>query len=121
MMKPIKCSVDIDPALKKVLDKGDLEREISAAIAKTTRKTKSYCEEESPVRTGNLRDSHSVEIESEEGRVCNSAEYCEYVVYGTYKMKANNYPMRAVNRITREGEVSKNFIVELKEDGLCTR
>lgn len=58
------------------------------------------CISEAPVDTGLLRDSHYSEISGLEGKVLNDVEYLSYVVYGTSKQSANNYPQRVLNSMS---------------------
>lgn len=76
------------------------------------------CQSECPVRTGNLRDSHLTEIDEYSGKILNTAHYCLYVVYGTYKMAANNYPSRAWNNMLSQGSVRTIFNENLSKYGI---
>ena len=76
------------------------------------------CQSECPVRTGNLRDSHSVESGEMEAAIHNSAYYWVYVVYGTSRMAANNYPQRAWNTIISQNVIEDVLKTKLKENGI---
>ena len=54
---------------------------------------------ESPVRTGRLRDGHYSEINGLVGNIYNEVEDAKYVIYGTSKQSANNYPQRVLNNM----------------------
>lgn len=75
------------------------------------------CMTECPVDTGNLRDSHDVDVDGLTGRVTNSAEYWVYVVYGTYKMSANNYPVRVSNQLKSIG-IEDRLNTALRNNGI---
>ena len=89
-------------------------------VSEVSEKTMSECQSECPVRTGNLRDSHSVESDGMEATIRNSAEYWMYVVYGTSRMSANNYPQRAWNTIISQDMIGEIFKNKLKENGIDT-
>lgn len=76
------------------------------------------CQEECPVDTGNLRDSHYVVFDGLSFTINNSAEYWVYVVYGTYKMSANNYPQRVINNIIGSNTIVGFFNDELNNVGI---
>ena len=82
-------------------------------ISEVTNNAMELCMEECPVDTGLLRDSHSVSIDGLTGSVENSTDYWIYVVYGTYKMSANNYPERVASQI-----ISSNTIVDIVNNAL---
>ena len=67
---------------------------------------------------GNLRRGHSSEISDEEGLVKNSQKYWVYVVYGTSKMPARNYPKKIVSELSSENYISRTMISELKKQGV---
>ena len=74
------------------------------------------CMSECPVDTSLLRDSHEVESNGLEAVILNSTDYWMYVVYGTYKMSANNYPQRVVNQL-----MSSDFIENLVNESLSEK
>lgn len=71
-------------------------------IEESTNEANERCQSECPVDTGLLRDSHEVDVGGLTGSVTNSTDYWVYVVYGTYKMSANDYPLRVVNSMISE-------------------
>ena len=93
---------------------------IKGTVNDVSQRTMEECQAESPVRTGNLRDSHSVESSDFEATIRNSAEYWIYVVYGTSRMSANNYPQRAWNTIISQDVIGEIFRNKLKEQGIDT-
>lgn len=90
-------------------------------VSEVVQKTMEECQNECPVRTGNLRDSHSQESEGMEGSIKNSAEYAKYVIYGTSRMAANNYPQRAWNSIVTQRVINQILSEKLKENGVDTQ
>lgn len=91
---------------------------ISDTVGEVTQRTMEECQAECPVRTGNLRDSHAVEIEEMSASITNSAEYWMYVVYGTSRQSPNNYPQRAWNTITSQKLIEEIFKTKLNENGI---
>lgn len=77
------------------------------------------CMAEAPVDTGLLRDSHYSESEGLSGRVMNDVEYAVYVIYGTSRQSANNYPQRVVNELS--GSYGERFIEALNSMGVNTQ
>ena len=67
------------------------------------------CKNESPVRTGRLRDGHYIEREGFGIYLCNNVEYAPYVIYGTSRQSPNNYPQRVVNRLNVNKDVTSRF------------
>ena len=74
------------------------------------------CIDEAPVDTGLLRDSHYSEIDGLSGRVLNDVEYAVYVIYGTSRQSANNYPQRVLNSIS--GNYAEHFRSALLDNGV---
>lgn len=94
---------------------------ISETVGEVTQRTMDECQNECPVRTGNLRDSHSIETDEMTGSIHNSAEYWVYVVYGTSRQSANNYPQRALNTIVSQDVISEIFKSKLNDNGIDTQ
>lgn len=51
---------------------------------------------ETPVRTGNLKQSNKTEIEPEELDFINDADYAAFVELGTYRQSANPFMRRGI-------------------------
>lgn len=92
-----------------------VEECISETIEFTVEKIVEACKEECPVRTGTLRDGHYHRLDNLSAYVGNNVEYAPYVIYGTSKQSANNYPQRAINRMG-SSTMSSRF-----HDSLITR
>lgn len=113
----IDLKVEIKPSFYTKVNPKIVAEATAAMIKNTTLRAEGDCKKEAPVDTGNLRRSHSSDISEMEGLVQNSAEYAVYVVHGTSKMEANNYPERVANTLASEKYMSKTFQSELKKRG----
>ena len=113
----IDVQVQINPNFYKKLDGKIVDEAKKVMIKNTTLKAEGDCKKEAPFKSGNLKRSHSSNIEDDEGLVQNSAEYAVYVVHGTSKMDANNYPERVANDLASKKYMSKTFLSELKKRG----
>ena len=80
-------------------DEKNVEEKIKQGITKVTLEAEKECKTECPVDTGNLMNSIASEIGEDEGLVKTDVEYAPYVIYGTSKMEANNFPERAMQTI----------------------
>ena len=112
--------ITINDSFNKKTDPEAYLKAISGTVNDVTERTMQECQEECPVRTGNLRDSHSFEAEDMSAAIHNSAEYWMYVVYGTSRMAANNYPQRAWNTIISQDIIGEIFKTKLNENGIDT-
>jgi HK97 gp10 family phage protein len=74
---------------------------------------------EAPVDTGNLRRSHSIEVRlgsnTVEGLLKNSANYWQYVQFGTSRMNANDFVTRALSEVAPAEKCSEYFKQRYKE------
>ena len=87
-------------------------------IRAITMEAEQGCVNEAPVDTGLLRDSHYSEIEGLEGKVMNDVYYAPYVIYGTSRQSANNYPQRVLNEMS--GNYGDYFVTALNDNGVDT-
>ena len=85
-------------------------------IKSITIEAEEECRRECPVRTGNLRDSHYTVFEEDTGKVLNTAEYANTVIYGNDTRSPNDYPQRALNNISTMFE--ELFIQSLSQEGV---
>lgn len=108
-------NIDLSGA-RKALDQETYKRVASNVIRDVTLQAEGECRSQAPVLTGNLRNSHSTDIDELSGRVLNSADYWIYVVFGTYKQSANEYPRRALETVGKQIDsiVQKN----IKDEGI---
>ena len=114
----IDIEVKINPSFYEKVDHRIIKEAESTTIKNTTLKAESECKKEAPYDTGALRRGHSSEISDDEGLVISGQGYWVYVVFGTYKMDANNYPQRVVNGLASEQFMSRTFVSELKKKGV---
>ena len=91
---------------------------IANTIRNTTLEEEKRCKVASPYDTGALRRGHSSEISSEEGLIRNRMNYAVYVVHGTSKMEARNYPQEVANDLASENYMSESMEKELKKKGV---
>ena len=73
---------------------------------------------EAPVRTGRLRDGHTVQVDGLQAYILNNVEYASYVIYGTSRQAPNNYPQRVANRMNLSGVAKSRFEESLITNGL---
>ena len=107
-----------NPSLYKKISKDVVDQCMKNTIGKTTLEAEKRCKQKAPYKTGALRRGHSSEISSEEGLVKNSMNYAVYVVHGTSKMDARNYPLDVLNELVSEKFMSKLMKKELREKGV---
>jgi len=112
--------ITINESFNKKTDPDAYRKAMVDTVSEVTQKTMEECQAECPVRTGNLRDSHTYEADDMEATIRNSAEYWIYVVYGTSRMSANNYPQRAWNTIISQDVIGEIFKSKLNENGIDT-
>ena len=98
-------------------------------IKKTTLEAEARCKRTSPgpgnqlpgttyKASGALRRGHSSEISQTQGLVKNSQNYAVYVIHGTSKMPARNYPQQVVNDLSSQQYMSNTFKTELRKQGV---
>ena len=102
-------------------DPNKYHKAIIDTVAEVANRTLDEFRVECPVRTGNLRDSHILSVDGLSASISNSAEYWRFVVYGTIKMAANNYPQRAWNTMVTQNIINTVFEEKLKENGIDTQ
>lgn len=112
--------ITFNDSYNKKMDSSLYVNAIRDTVSEVAQQTMVECQSECPVRTGNLRDSHSVEIDEFSASISNSAEYWMYVVYGTSRMASNNYPSRAWNTMISGNRISEIFKSKLNENGIDT-
>lgn len=114
----IDIEVKINPSFYKKLDKSIIKKCEAITIRNTTLEAESRCKKTCPYETGNLMRSHSSDISDEEGLVKNNAKYWVFVVFGTSKMKARNYPQKVANGLSSENYMSRTFKTQLHKMGV---
>jgi hypothetical protein len=125
----INIDVKINPSFYKKVNPSIVKQCEASTIKKTTLEAENRCKKISPgpgnqlpgttyKASGNLRRGHSSEISEEEGLVKNNMNYAVYVVHGTSKMPARNYPQTVASELSKENFMSNNFLKELKKQGV---
>ena len=114
----IDLEVKVNPDFYKKTSKSIITQCVANTIRNTTLEAEKRCKQKAPYQTGALRRGHSSEISSDEGLVKNSMHYAVYVVHGTSKMEARNYPLEVVNELTSENYMSNSMEKELRKQGV---
>lgn len=114
----IDISCDIRSSFKKKVNHQSLKRAEEIMIRNTTLEAEKRCKTTAPYKTGNLKRSHSTHISPQEGQVKNNANYAKYVIYGTSKMKARNYPKKVVGSLSSQKYMTRTFLTELRRMGM---
>lgn len=125
----INIDVKLNPSFYKKIAHNIIKEAESQTIKKTTLEAENRCKKKSPgpgnqlpgttyKASGNLRRGHSSEIHETEGLVKNNMNYAVYVVHGTSKMPARNYPQQVANELASEQYMSNTLMNELKKKGV---
>jgi len=114
----IDIDVKFNPSFYKKLDKNIIKKCEAVTIKNTTLEAESRCKKICPYETGALMRGHSSEISDEEGLVKNGQEYWVFVVFGTSKMDARNYPQEVANGLASENYMSRTFKTQLHKMGV---
>lgn len=121
--------VKINPSFYNKVNAAAIKSSLSEAIRNTTLEAEKRCKIEAPGpgnqlpgttyrASGNLRRSHSSSISSTQGQVSNSAKYAVYVIHGTSKMPARNYPVKIVNALSSEQYITRTLLTSLRAKGV---
>ena len=119
----------IQPSFYKKVNKEAINKAKAKAIKDTSKEAVAECEKQAPGpgnqlpgtdynASGNLRRGHSFDCSDDEGVVHNSMNYWVYVVFGTSKMPARNYPQKVCNKLASEQFMSRAFVSQLKSMGV---
>ena len=111
-------SIEFNPSWYKKTNHDTIKQCIAKTIKETTFEAEKRCKEKAPFDTGNLRRSHSTSYTEDEGLVHNGAHYAEYVIFGTSKMDARNYPEEICKELGQEKYMSERMKQHLKESGV---
>lgn len=125
----IDIDVHFEPSFKRKINHAAVKSAEEIAIQKTTLEAEKRCKIQAPGpgnqlpgttyrASGNLRRSHSVHIGANEGAVRNTAQYRWYVILGTSKMPARNYPQKVVNELSSERYITRTVLTELRRKGM---
>lgn len=125
----INVDIKINPSFRKKINHQALKAAESETIRRTTLEAEKRCKVQAPgpgnqlpgttyKASGNLRRSHSVKISDDEGLVKNNAKYAVYVIHGTSKMPARNYPKKVMNALSSSKYITRTFLTELRRKGM---
>lgn len=107
-------NITVSPTLARTLSHEKYKEALNKSIEKTLTDAKDGCQKICPVDTGRLRDGHETEMKDLEGYVTEEAPYWIYVVHGTSRMAARNYPSWVMNEIMGSNKPAKYFKEALK-------
>jgi len=85
----------------------EMTKQLNNAIRLSLFDIEAQSKRNTPVRTGQLRASHTTAFSSLRGELEPKANYARYVHDGTYKMRARPFLLNAVKN--KERSVDKNF------------
>ena len=114
----INLDVKVNPSFYKKVSKAIIDQCVANTVRNTTLEAEKRCKQKAPFKTGALRRGHTSEISPEEGLVKNTMNYAVYVVHGTSKMEARNYPLAVANELHSENYMSNSIKKELKKKGV---
>lgn len=95
----VRVDITINDSLNQKLDPKKVESAINRSLLEVMTELYNKAVDTSPYRTGKLQESHSVSMKtgmSAEGLLKNSAHYWSFVEFGTYKMSARHWVLRAM-------------------------
>ena len=125
----IDIQVDIESSFRRKINHSIIKQCEAETIKKTTLEAEKRCKVQAPgpgnqlpgtkyKAIGRLRRSHSTSISQDEGLVKNSTNYWRYVVFGTSKMPARNYPQKIANQLSAEQYITRTMLTELRRRGV---
>ena len=114
----IDIQVELKPDYKKKINHPAVKQAIANTIRNTTLQAERKCKTTAPYKTGYLRRSHSSHIATTEGIVSNSAPHATYVIHGTSRMAARNYPAKVCNELSSSNYASRELERELRSKGV---
>jgi phage gpG-like protein len=128
-MSPVNIDVQLEPSFRKKINHAAVQAAEQATIRNTTLQAEKLCKVQAPgpgnqlpgttyKASGNLRRSHSTQIGSNEGLVRNNAHYANYVIHGTSKMPARNYPQKVANELSSSNYMTRMMLTELRRRGV---
>lgn len=115
---PVSIQVNLTDSYHRKTNKNTIIQALTETIRDTCLKAENECKKTCPVDTGRLKAGHSTITEKLEGQVTNSVEYAGYVINGTSKMDAQNYPQEVANTLATQEYISQTFHKHLKSKGV---
>ena len=114
----ITVSVKVSSNLFKKLDETVMNSCIDNVVSKATTEAESRCRTTCPYATGALSRGHYSEITGDMGAVKNSRDYATYVIHGTSRMEARNYPLAVINSMSSQNFIANQAKAELRKSGV---
>lgn len=125
----ITMTVELEPSFRKKINHPAVQSAMETGIKNTTLEAEKKCKVQAPGpgnqlpgtsyrASGNLRRSHSTKISANEGQVRNNANYAGYVIHGTSRMPARNYPMKVANELSSTNYFTRTVLTELRRRGV---
>ena len=125
----IDIQVELESSFRKKINHEAIKSAEEIAIKNTTLEAEKRCKVQAPgpgnqlpgtkyKAVGRLRRSHSTKISRDEGQVRNNANYAKYVIHGTSKMPARNYPQKIANELSSENYITRTILTELRRRGV---
>lgn len=106
-------NMNIGDDLRKKLDEARVRDAMKKAVTKTMRDLQDASVLKAPKKTGNLRRSHSNEVilsnDMVEGLLKNSANYWQYVHFGTSRQKPQPFVTEAIQMVKPNTKVIQYF------------
>ena len=125
----ITIDVELEEGFRRKINHQAVKSAEQVGIKNTTLEAEKKCKIQAPgpgnqlpgtsyVASGNLRRSHSHRISTDEGQVRNNANYARYVIHGTSRMPARNYPQKVANEISSSNYFTRTVLTELRRRGV---
>lgn len=125
----ITMTVELESGFRKKINPSAVKGATEVGIKNTTLEAEKRCKIQAPGpgnqlpgtsyrASGNLRRSHSTKISSNEGQVRNNAPYKWYVILGTSRMPARNYPLKVANELSSSNYFTRTVLTELRRRGV---
>lgn len=125
----IDIDIKLEPSFFKKVNHAVVKECEAETIRNTTLEAEKRCKVQAPgpgnqlpgtkyKAVGRLRRSHSTSISPEQGLVKNSRDYAKYVIHGTSKMPARNYPQKIVNALSSEQYITRTMLTALRRKGM---
>lgn len=112
-MNPMPVKMTINDSFYKKVSEVKMRLAMEKAVKQTMYDLQTASMREAPVDTGNLRRSHSIDVRlgsnTVEGLLKNSANYWQYVNFGTSRMEANDFMNRAIGSVAPSNKVASYF------------
>ena len=105
----IDIKIDFTDSFNKKTNPQNYEESLKESIEYVTNIFVEECSREAPKRTGRLSKGHYYRMDGLSGHVGNIMYYAPYVIFGTSRQPANDYPSRVANQLNIGELVSSRF------------